>query len=414
MLIESGHAYYAFDTPEELAEMRKTLKSSGVKSPGYSGTVRERMKNSLYMPKDEVDAKIAAGDPYVVRFNMPRNEEVRFKDEIRGWIVFNTNNLDDKVIWKSSDGLPTYHLANVVDDHSMEISHVIRGEEWVSSTPLHVLLYEAFGWEHPTFAHLPLILGPDGKKLGKRNKYGIPVFALDWSYTDLEGNEVNINGFREAGYEPDALINFLALLGWNPGDDIEFMSKDEMVNLFTIDRVNKAGAMFDKKKLDSFNAHYLRSKDSDYILSMMNMPKEFIDKMSPDKLDLIAKMATERAVFVSELKDAMSYLYENPDLEGELKLKNVDQFTRIMSVFADDDVIENYDESDWTPENIRKGLESIASNTEIKLGKAMPMLRLALTGGLPGPQLPDIMYVIGREETRSRINALLSKIKELA
>jgi len=413
MLVESGHAYYAFDTPEELDKMRDDLKAAGIKNAGYAGTVRDRMKNSLTMPAVDAKAKIDAGEPYVVRFKMPRNEDVRFEDKIRGWVVFNTSSLDDKVIWKSSDGLPTYHLANVVDDYLMEITHVIRGEEWVSSTPLHILLYKAFGWEHPEFSHLPLILGPDGKKLGKRNKYGIPVFPLDWKYTDPDGLEVEIFGFREAGYEPDALVNFLALLGWNPGNNLELMSMDEMINLFSLERVNNSGAMFDNKKLDSFNGHYLRTRDKDWIIRHLNLPKDFKSKMDDDKMDLIAKMATERAHFHYDLSGAMSYLYECPEIEDNVEFKNVDEFIRVMNVFSDDCILD-CDDKEWTPEHIKMELESISTNVDVKLGKVMPMLRLALTGGAPGPQLPDIMYILGHDESKRRIKHLLDKIKELA
>jgi glutamyl-tRNA synthetase len=414
MLVDSGHAYYAFDTSEELDKMRTDLSAAGIKSAGYTGTVRDRMKNSLSMSSIDVKAKIDAGDPYVVRFKMPRGEDVRFKDEIRGWVVFNTKDLDDKVIWKSSDGLPTYHMANVIDDHLMEITHVIRGEEWVSSTPLHVLMYNAFGWEHPTFAHLPLILGPDSKKLGKRNKYGIPVFPLDWTYTDPEGEVVDIKGFCEAGYEPDAFINYLALLGWNPGGNVEHMTMDEMISSFSLERVNSAGAMFDLKKLDSFNAHYVRSRSSDWVLSKMSIPDDFRSELSDDKLSMIAKMATERVVFAKDLTDSMTYLWNTPDLSGEIKPKNVDEFERVMKIFVADDFMSDFDDYDWTVEHIRMELDSITANIGTAVGKIMPMLRVALTGGVPGPQLPEIMYIIGMKETKNRIDALLDKLKELA
>lgn len=413
MLIESGNAYYAFDTAEELKEMKDNLVASGIKSAGYTGSVRDRMKNSTNMPAADVKSRIDSGESYVVRFKMPRAEDVKFKDEIRGYVTFNTKDLDDKVIWKSFDGLPTYHMANVVDDYLMEITHVIRGEEWVSSTPLHILLYKALGWEHPIFAHLPLILGPDKKKLGKRNKYGIPVFALDWTYTDPEGEVVDINGFREAGYEPDALINYLALLGWNPGGNVEHMSMSEMIDLFTIDRVNNSGAMFDLAKLNSFNAYYLRNRHPDVILENMGIKESFIMSLSHDKFDIIAKMAVERAVFVTDLRDSMSYLYTDIILD-DIKPKNVDEFVRVMSVFVDKNIMDEMDSSDWTCEHIRKELDFICNNMGIPIGKIMPMLRMALTGGIPGPQLPDIMYIIGKDETINRINAVLYKISELA
>lgn len=411
-LINNGYAYYAFDTPEELDNLRNSLNSSGLKSIGYSGSVRDRMKNSLSIPKTDVDNLINSGFPYVVRFKVPKNENIKFKDEIRGWVTFNTNDLDDKVIWKSSDQNATYHLANIVDDYLMEITHVIRGEEWVSSTPLHILLYKALGWEHPIFAHLPLILGPDKKKLGKRNKYGIPVFALDWTYTDPEGEVVDIKGFCEAGYEPDALINYLALLGWNPGGNIEHMSMAEMIDLFSIERVNNSGAMFDLLKLNSFNSHYLRSRHPDVILeNMTSMPEEFLFSLDDTKMDLIAKMAVERAIFSKDLRDAMSYLWNAPSLDGELNLKNINEFERVMNVFTDDYVTVDVD---WTPEHIKHELEFISNNMGIKIGMIMPMLRLALSGGAPGPQLPDVMYIIGFNESKIRINALLDKIRELA
>lgn len=411
-LIESGHAYYAFDTKEELAKMRDDLKAAGVKNTGYAGVVRDRMRNSINMSSDEVNAKIDAGDPYVVRFKMPRNEDVKFNDIVRGWVSFNTNSLDDKVIWKSSDGLPTYHLANVVDDYLMEITHVIRGEEWVSSTPLHVMLYRGFGWDIPTYAHLPLILGPNGKKLGKRNKYGIPVFLLDWSYTDPDGEAVDIDGFKEAGYESDSLINFLALLGWNPGDNVEFMTMDEMSSLFTLERVNKSGAMFDMKKLNAFNAHYLRSRDESWIIDKMGLPDDH--GLSSEQLNMIATMATERAVLAGDLNGSMSYIFSRPTYDGELKLKNIDEFTKVMNIFAASDYIDEFDDEDWTSEHIWKEIEFIANNIDVKVGKVMPMLRLSLTGGVPGPQLKDIMYLLGRKETAERINAFLIKIKETA
>jgi glutamyl-tRNA synthetase len=413
-LVDSGHAYYAFDSKEELASMKDSLRAAGIKNTGYAGVVRERMKNSLYMASDDVKAKIDAGDSYVVRFKMPRDENVKFKDEVRGWITFNTKDLDDKVIWKSSDGLPTYHMANVIDDHLMEISHVIRGEEWVTSTPLHVLMYDAFGWEHPVYAHLPLILAPNKKKLGKRDgdKYGIPVFPIDWDYIDSDGNDISISGFREAGIEPDALVNFLSLLGWNPGGDVEHMSMDEMINLFDTERINQAGAMFDIKKLNSFNSHYLRNRDTDWIIDKMNIPADH--GLSDDKIDMIASMATERATYAYELDGIVDYIYNTPVLEEDIKMKNVEDFVRVMNVFAADDFMDDFEESEWIPKNIRYELEHISANMSIKVGKIMPMLRTALCGGASGPQLPDVMYVIGPKETKLRIDTLLNKIKELA
>jgi len=411
ILVESDNAYYAFDTKDELEAMRVRFEAEGVNG-GYTGVVRQHMKNSTTLSKSDVDARMESGEPYVIRFKIPRAENIKFKDEVRGWVTFNTRDLDDKVIWKSSDGLPTYHLANVIDDHLMEITHVIRGEEWVPATPLHVLLYKAFGWDLPVYAHLPLILGEDGKKLSKRHGdiYGYPIFPLTWDYVTHEGKKVHVTGFKDEGYESDALLNFIVLLGWNPKNNVEFMSIKEMAEIFSLEGINKAGAMFDKKKLHNFNAHYVRSRDRDDIINMMSdMPMDFFLDMDYDKLDMISKGAVERAIFAKDLKGSLSYLYNTPTLEGEFKMKNVDEFTSVMSVFISDDFI-----GDWTSISIKEKLESISEGIGLGVGKIMPMLRIALTGGEPGPQLPDVMYIIGEDESVSRIKALLNKIKELA
>ncbi|MDA0714671.1 MAG: glutamate--tRNA ligase, partial [Bacteroidetes bacterium] len=259
LLIERDWAYYAFDTPEELDEVRERAKQAKVASWQYNHITRNSMKNSLTLPIDTVQKKIADGEPYVIRFKMPRGEEVRFEDEIRGWITVSTDQLDDKVLMKH-DGMPTYHLANIVDDHLMEITHVIRGEEWLPSAPLHVMLYQAFEWTAPKFAHLSLILKPDGKgKLSKRDgdAGGFPVFPIEW--TDPSTGAVS-SGYRESGYYPDALINILAFLGWNPGTTQEIFSKEEMITAFSMERVGKSGAKFDPDKARWFNQQYLRMR----------------------------------------------------------------------------------------------------------------------------------------------------------
>ena len=263
LLIESGNAYYAFDTTEDLDDMRERMKKAGVPSPQYNTITRNSMKNSISLSKDEVQSRLDNGEKYVIRIKMPRNEEVRLHDLIRGWVVVNTNNMDDKVIYKS-DGMPTYHLANVVDDYLMNISHVIRGEEWLPSAPLHVLLYKYLGWEDkmPEFAHLPLILKPDGNgKLSKRDgdRLGFPVFPIEWK--NPQNNEISL-GYRESGYYPDAFVNMLAFLGWNPGNPKEIFSMEELVDEFTLQRVGKAGAKFDFDKTKWFNQQYLRAKDN--------------------------------------------------------------------------------------------------------------------------------------------------------
>src|SRR5690554_3657719 len=273
-LIEKGHAYYAFDTPEELDAMRERLTAARVVSPQYNSITRTQMKNSLTLPEDEVKARLASGEPYVIRIKIPRKEEVRLNDMIRGWVLVHSNSLDDKVLMKS-DGMPTYHLANIVDDHLMGITHVIRGEEWLPSAPLHVLLYRYLGWEDtmPEFAHLPLLLKPDGNgKLSKRDaeKQGFPIFPLDW--TDPVTGEKAI-GFREAGYLPEALVNFLAFLGWNPGTEQELFTLDDLVGSFSLERINKAGARFDIQKAQWYNQQYLRRKSpenlAEYLLASL-------------------------------------------------------------------------------------------------------------------------------------------------
>lgn len=409
MLIDSGDAYYAFDTPEELETMREFLKASGVDNTGYVGDVRSSMNNSITLSSEEVKSRIDSGDNYVVRFKIPDSGDVSFNDEIRGLVTFDMKDLDDKIIWKSSDNLPTYHMANVVDDHLMEISHVIRGDEWIPSTPTHVLLYQAFGWDLPIFAHLPSILGPDGKKLSKRHaeKYGFPIFPLDWDYKNEEGNDVHIFGFREAGYEVDALLNFIALLGWNPGNDVEHMTVEEMGNLFGLDRVNKAGAMFDFDKLKSFNAHYVRSRDTDWVMEKMGIT--IYIGLSNIQLDMFAKMATDRVIFAKDLRGIMDYIFVRPSLE-DFKIKNLNEFENVMNQFINIP----FPDDEWLPNNIKFELDSISSNMGTSTGKIMPLLRVALVDGKSGPQLQDVMYILGSKETNIRVRELLSKLRQIA
>ena len=275
-LVAAGYAYYAFDTPEELDAMRARLTAAKVPNPQYNSITRNQMRNSLTLPEDEVKALLAADTPYVIRLKVPRKEEVRFQDMIRGWVVVHSSAIDDKVLMKS-DGMPTYHLANIVDDHLMEITHVIRGEEWLPSAPLHVLLYRYLGWEDtmPQFAHLPLLLKPDGTgKLSKRDgdKLGFPVFPLEWHGTDADGEPTISRGYREDGYLPDAFINFLAFLGWNPGTPQEIFSLPELIDAFSIDRVSKSPARFDQNKVRWYNEQYLRAKPAAELASTCSTP----------------------------------------------------------------------------------------------------------------------------------------------
>lgn len=417
-LIEKGHAYYAFDTPEELDEKRNQFKKASVNFI-YNNKTRLSMNNSLSLSADAVKAKLDSGDSYVIRFKMPSKTEIKFNDKIRGWVTFNSETLDDKVIFKS-DGYPTYHLANVVDDHLMAITHVIRAEEWLSSTPLHILLYEAFGWEKPEFCHLPLVLGPDGQKLSKRHaaKYGFPIFPLDWDYVQ-DGSAAHASGFKDAGFDADALLNFLALLGWNPGNNMEFMSMDELISLFDLDRVNKAGAVFDIEKLKHFNAHYLRGRDPIFIFETFIEPNAPRDKNIADikhdgiyniiKVGQIVDIAKERSIFSKDLYGTVSYFFEPVVLKDDVVLKNPNEFKEVMESFFDY-LVEPFD---FKSENIKSLLEEISSNNGYKIGKVLPDLRMALTGGIPGPHLHEVMEILGIHESLKRIKNLIEKTEKV-
>jgi glutamyl-tRNA synthetase len=412
-LVKTGHAYYAFDTPEGLDAMRTKYESSKAMFI-YNASTRDSMINSISMSAGDVENKLEAGDPYVIRFKMPRNMEIKFDDKIRGWVTFSSDKLDDKILFKS-DGYPTYHLANVVDDHLMEISHVIRAEEWLPSTPLHVLLYEAFGWDKPEFCHLPLVNGPDGKKLSKRHaaKYGFPIFPMDWDYVQ-DGKNAHASGFKDAGYEADALLNFLALLGWNPGGDKEYMSMDELVSLFDLDRVNKSGANFDIEKLKHFNAHYLRGRDDyklfiEYIIPNIKNNDFFIKTYGDihnKSLPKIMNIAKERSVFTRDLYPAVSYFFEPVVLKDDVVLKNSAEFGKVMEALTRSDLKND----DWAADFIKADLEAFCEVFGIKLGKVLPDLRMALTGGIPGPDLPTTMEVLGRDESLKRIHNLLKVV----
>jgi len=427
-LIDSGHAYYAFDSTEDLTAMRDRCTAEGRENTGYNFVTRLWMKNSFTLSLEVVKELLDAGTPYVIRFNMPTDESVVVNDIVKGTSIFDSKQLDDKILFKS-DGLPTYHLANVVDDHLMEITHVIRADEWFPSTPLHVMLYKAFGWDAPEFCHLPLVLGPDGKKISKRKlaKYGFPIFPMTWDYKDETGADIHITGFKDEGYEPDALINFLALVGWNPGDNREFMTMDEMISAFDLDRVNSSGAIFDIDKLKNFNAHYLRNRPFLYLFDSYirpNAPKDDnIFDIKHDgvyamlKAEKIENIAKDRSVFSKELYSKVSYFFEPLILKDGVVLKNPDEFKRAMKGFWDD---MEYFEMDipctfaWEAKDIQSLLEEACRSRGIKIGKVLPDLRMALTGGIPGPHLDETMEILGREESKNRIENLLKKIKEVA
>ncbi|KEO72053.1 glutamate--tRNA ligase [Anditalea andensis] len=411
-LVEKGHAYYAFDTAEELEAMRERLTAARVVSPQYNSITRAQMKNSLTLPDDEVKERLASGDPYVIRIKIPRKEEVRLNDMIRGWVMVHSSTLDDKVLMKS-DGMPTYHLANIVDDHLMHITHVIRGEEWLPSAPLHVLLYKYFGWEDtmPQFAHLPLLMKPDGNgKLSKRDaeKHGFPIFPLDW--TDPTSGE-KAQGFKESGYLPDAFLNFLAFLGWNPGDHREIFSVDELIEAFSIDRIGKSGTKFDINKAKWFNEQYLRSKLdaelAEYLLT--DLSKEGIS-ISQDKAESIVTLMKERATFPSDLWKEGKFMIIAPDTfdEGVAAKRWNNEAVTVLSTYRDK--LLSLDD-DLNPENAKTLLEAAAEENGIKLGKVMQAVRLAVTGIGAGPDLMQVFTILGKKELSKRIDFALDKLK---
>ena len=402
-LINSGWAYYAFDTAESLDAMRKEAEANG-KTFIYNHSVREQLDNSLTVSREKVEERIANGEHYVIRFKTPVNEILELKDIIRGDIKFDTNLLDDKVLFKS-DGMPTYHLANIVDDHLMETSHVIRGEEWLPSLPLHHLLYKAFGWNAPEFAHLPLILKPIGNgKLSKRDgdKMGFPVFPLEW-----KTEEGISSGYRENGFFPEAVINFLALLGWNDGTEQEIFSLEELVEKFDLNRIHKAGAKFDPEKNKWFNHQYLQ-KQSDACLA--ESFKTILDKKGiSTSLDVtkIVSMIKERANFVTEFWDLADYFFEAPTTYDEKAVKNWKEETPglMQQVISELEKIE-----DFTSANIETLLKEWMSANEIGMGKVMQPLRLSLVGALKGPHLFDIIEMIGKAETVKRIEKAIASL----
>jgi glutamyl-tRNA synthetase len=402
-LINSGWAYYSFDTAEDLDVQRKQHEAEG-KTFIYNWHNREKLDTSLVISKEETIERITAGVDYVIRFKTPVNETLHLHDIIRGDIKFETNLLDDKVLFKS-DGMPTYHLANIVDDHLMETSHVIRGEEWLPSMPLHSLLYKAFGWEAPEFAHLPLILKPIGNgKLSKRDgdKMGFPVFPLEWETEDGISS-----GYREKGFFPEAVVNFLALLGWNDGTKQEIFTLEELCEKFDLNRVHKAGAKFDPEKNKWFNHHYLQEQTNES-LKKSYIPI-LIEKGVSTTLDVlkIVSLIKERANFISEFWELSDYFFVAPSSYDEKAAKNWKEETpdlmwQLISVI---ECIENF--SSVTIETIVKDW---MTTNEIGMGKVMQPLRLSLVGALKGPHLFDIIEVIGKDETIKRLEKAIASL----
>ena len=398
-LIESGNAYYAFDTAESLDNHRKKHEAEG-KTFIYNHHNREKLDTSLVLSKEETVKRIANNEDYVIRFKTPVNEILHLQDIIRGEVKFDTNLLDDKVLFKS-DGMPTYHLANIVDDHLMETTHVIRGEEWLPSMPLHVMLYRAFGWEAPEFAHLPLILKPIGNgKLSKRDgdKMGFPVFPLEWTTTEGVSS-----GYREKGFFPEAVINFLALLGWNDGTDKELFTLEELSQAFDLKRVHKSGAKFDPEKNKWFNHQYLMKQD-DLVLaeqfSKIIESKDLNRYFSLVDLAKIVSLIKERADFVSEFYEMSDFFFIAPTSYDEKASKN----WKVETPALMQELISVLEEiSDFTSINIETIVKDWMTKNEIGMGKVMQPFRLSLVGALKGPHLFDIVEVIGKQETISRL-----------
>lgn len=409
-LVEQGNAYYAFDTTEELEEMRTKFKSDKNTNPQYDDKTRNHMRNSLTLPADEVKALLDKDTPHVIRIKMPENETTTFTDVIRGEITNDTNLVDDKVLLKA-DGMPTYHLAVVVDDYLMKISHVFRGEEWLPSAPVHILLWKYLGWEDsmPEWGHLPLILKPDGNgKLSKRDgqRLGFPVFALEWK--DPKSNEV-FEGFKEQGFLPEAFVNILAMLGWNDNTEQELFTLDELVDKFTIDRVHKGGAKFDYEKAKWFNHQYLMQRDNEALLPLI---KPFIEKhgvtVEDEYLLKVIGMIKERCHLLSEFWDQGHFFFKTPaEMDTDtIKAKWSDDAKAFFTAWINDaEQLGN-----WVAADIEASFNNTFDGRGLKKGAVMMPLRIMLVGGKYGPGVFDIAEMIGKEEMIKRVNNAISNL----
>lgn len=410
-LVEEGNAYYAFDTEDDLNQMRERLKAAKVASPQYNAITRATMKNSLTLPEDEVKARLAAGDPYVIRLKVPRKEEVRLNDMVRGWVMVHSSAIDDKVLMKS-DGMPTYHLANVVDDHLMSVTHVIRGEEWLPSAPLHVLLYKFLGWEStmPQFAHLPLLLKPDGEgKLSKRDGdlMGFPVFPLEWN--DPVKGEIS-KGFKEEGYLPEALLNFLAFLGWNPGTNEEIFSMQELIAAFSIERIGKSGTKFDINKAKWYNQHYLRTKPAAELKNYLKADLKKNNISSSIELEKVVDLLKERIVFPADLWTEGKFFFERPSVYDSkvVETKWTSEAVDVIEVFTS-----RLAALAATPDGpqAKELFHHVLEEKGVKMGKVMQALRVALTGNGAGPDLMEIIAILGKEESVARLQQAVSVLQ---
>lgn len=407
-LIASGHAYYAFDSAEELQKMREEKEKQGVHSAKYDQSTRMDMKNSLSLTAEETEQQLRDCPHTVVRLKVPDAEIVSFDDMVREHVSFNSSELDDKVILKA-DGMPTYHLANIVDDHLMEISHVIRGEEWLSSTAHHILMYRFLGWEPPVFTHLPLLLKPTGKgKLSKRDgaKFGFPVFPMEW-----DAGDEKYSGFKEEGYDPAALINFLVLLGWHPSDDTEIMDKETMSELFELDQIVKSGARFDIEKALWFNQQYIMSFDEDYIFDQLraHVPENIFSDYDESFVKELIGLMKPRARLYGDFYNEAKYLYELPESYDEKQVKKRIN-TEVMDVLSE---LKNLivDITDFNSEILSDKIKGHLSENSLKMGIYLPLIRIMMCGAMTGPDLFDIFALLGKESVIKRWDKALEAFK---
>ncbi|MDD2191036.1 MAG: glutamate--tRNA ligase [Bacteroidales bacterium] len=408
-LIETCWAYYAFDSPEELDNVRKEFEKEK-KNFQYDCNTRAALKNSLSLSKEETNTLLENNTPYVIRFKFPKDTEIIIHDLIRGEVRMNSNLLDDKVLYKS-DGMPTYHLANIVDDHLMKISHVIRGEEWLPSCPLHVMLYKAFGWEDtmPKFAHLPLLLKPEGNgKLSKRDgdRLGFPVFPLEWQ--DPISKETS-SGYRETGYFPEAVINILALLGWNSGTEQEIFTLEELIDIFTIERISKSGAKFDLEKAKWFNHQYFQLMPNDKIAEeYLKILKEKGFNASLEFAEKVVSLVKERCSFVQEIWDQSSFFFLRPETYDQKIIKKRWKEDTPQRLGEIADILNSI--TDFSVETTDQAVHSFIEKNELNMGQIMNCLRLSIVGEGKGPNLFEIICLIGKEETLERINTAIETI----
>ncbi|WP_428655354.1 glutamate--tRNA ligase [Runella sp.] len=407
-LIAADKAYYAFDTADEIEAMRKRLEEAGADAAQYNAITRLQMNNSLTLSADEVQQRIANDDPYVVRIKIDPKQDIRFKDIIRDWVAVHASTLDDKVLLKS-DGMPTYHLANIVDDHLMGITHVIRGEEWLPSAPLHVLMYQYFGWTAPQFAHLPLLLKPEGNgKLSKRDADlgGFPIFPLQWQ--DPTTGTI-ARGFREDGYLQETLVNFLAFLGWNPGTEQELFTMDELIEAFSLERIHKAGARFDITKAKWFNQQYLKAKSDEELADLVQSQTSGIERQ---KLLKICHLMKDRVTFSQEILSEAAFLFEAPTTYEEAIVTGKWNADAIKAITAYVDDLKVY-EGDFLADSAKAVWAAAAERVGVKMGKVMQALRLAVTGAGHGPDLMLTMEILGKDEVILRLEKALQILPQV-